>query len=47
MSYYQEPDSHSRDKIKVELELSCYAAKKEHATGFDTSDLAAKRILLL
>ena len=34
-----------RDKVKVALELSSYATKKEleHATGIDTSDLAAKR----
>ena len=28
MSYYPEPDSHIRDKIKVVLELSNYATKK-------------------
>ena len=28
MSYYPEPDSHIRDKFKVVLELSNYAAKK-------------------
>ena len=28
MSYYQEPDSHVRDKAKVVLHLSNYAAKK-------------------
>ena len=45
MSYYPEPDSHIRDKVKVVLDLSNYATKKEldHATGFDTSDLAAKK----
>ena len=45
MSYYPEPDSHIRDKLKVELDLSNYATKKkiEHATGIDTSDLAAKK----
>ena len=44
MSYYPEPDSDIRDKIKVVLDLSNYATKKEldHATGVDTSDLAAK-----
>ena len=45
MSYYPEPDSHIRDKLKVELDLSNYATKKklEHATDIDTSDLAAKK----
>ena len=45
MSYYPEPDSHIRDKVKVVLDLSNYATKKEfeHATGVDASDLAAKR----
>ena len=28
MSYYPEPDSHIRDKVKVVLDLSNYAAKK-------------------
>ena len=45
MNYYPEPDSHIRNKIKIELDLSNYATKKEleHATGIDTSDLAAKK----
>ena len=45
MSYYPEPDSHIKDKVKVVLELSNYATKKElgHATGVETSDLAAKK----
>ena len=45
MSYYPEPNSHIRDKVKVVLVLSNYATKKEleHATGIDTSDLAAKK----
>ena len=49
MSYYPEPWSDIGDKIKVELDLSNYATNKEleHATGIDTSDLAAKKILLL
>ena len=44
MSYYPEPDSLIRDKVKVVLDLSNYATKKElyHATGVDTSELAAK-----
>ena len=43
MSYYPEPDSHIRDKVKVVLGLSNYATKKElkHATDIDTSDLVA------
>ena len=49
MSYYLETDSHIRDKIKVVLGLSNYATKKEldHATGANTSDSAAKKVLLL
>ena len=49
MSYYPEPDSHIRDKVKVLFELSNCATKKElvHATGIDTSDLASKKNLLL
>ena len=48
MSCYPEPDSHIRDKVNVLLDLSNYAIKKEldHATDVDTSDLAAKKILL-
>ena len=46
MSYYLEPQSYShiRDKGEVVLDLSSCATKKEldHATGVDTSDLAAK-----
>ena len=29
MSYYPDPDSHIRDKVKVVLYLSNYPAKKE------------------
>ena len=49
MSYYPEPDSHVRDKVKKVLDVANYATKKElqHATGIDTSDLAAKKMLLL
>ena len=45
MSYYPEPNSHIREKVKVVLDLSNYATKKEliHAIGFETSDLAAKK----
>ena len=48
MSYYPDPYSHIRDKVKVVLDLSNYATKKEldHATGVDTSDLAAKKDLI-
>ena len=44
MSYYPDPDNHIRDKVKVVLDLSNYATKKEldHATGVDIFDLAAK-----
>ena len=37
--------SYIRNKVKVVLELKNYASKKElgHATGVDTSDLAAKK----
>ena len=49
MSYYPEPDSHTRNKVKVVLDLWDYATKKnlEHAVDVNTSDLAAKKILLL
>ena len=49
MSYHPEPNSQIRDKVKVVLDLSNCAIKKEldHATGVDTSDLAAKKILWL
>ena len=45
MSYYPEQDKHIRDKVKVVLDLSNYATKKElkHAAGIDTSDLAPKK----
>ena len=48
MTYYPEPDSHIRDKVNVVLGLSNYATKKEldHATGVDTSDVAAKKDLI-
>ena len=44
MRYYPEFDSHIRDKVKLELDLSNYATKKalKHATGVDTSNLATK-----
>ena len=45
MSYYPEPDSHIRNKIKVALDLSNYATKKklDPAAGVYTSDLLAKK----
>ena len=45
MSYYPETDSHIRDKVKVVLDLSNYATKKEleHTAGIDKSDAVAKR----
>ena len=48
MSYYPEQDSHIRDNVKVVLDLSNSATKKEleNDTGIDTSDLAAKNDLI-
>ena len=45
MSYYPEPDSHIREKVKVALDLSNYATKKEleHVREIDTYDLVAKK----
>ena len=45
MSYYQEADSHSGDKVKGILELSNYATNKElaHTIGLDRSDLTVKK----
>ena len=42
MRYYPEPESHIKDRVKVVLDLSKYASKKEleHATSIDTSDVA-------
>ena len=41
MSYYPESDTHIRDKVKVVLDLSNYATRKELecVTDVDTSDL--------
>ena len=49
MSYYAEPDSRIKHKVKVVFNLISYATKTEleDVTGIDTSDLAAKKILLL
>ena len=45
MSYYPEPGSHIRYKVKVVSNLSNYATKKEleDASGLGTSDLSAKK----
>ena len=45
MNYYPEPDNIIRDKVRVVLNLSNYATRKElkDATGVDASNLAAKR----
>ena len=45
MSYYPEPDSRIRDKVKLVLHLSNYATKKEldHSTGVDIFDLTAEK----
>ena len=44
MSYYPKADSHIRDKVKVVIDWSNYASKKElkHAKGNDRWNLAAK-----
>ena len=47
MCHYPEPDSHIRDKVKVILDLSNYATKKNnHTTGIDTSILDAKKYII-
>ena len=49
MSYFEEPGSHFRDKVKVLWDLSNYAIKKEleYATGADIPDLPAKKCIVL
>ena len=44
VSYYPKADSHIRDKVKVVIDWSNYASKKElkHAKGNDRWNLAAK-----
>ena len=44
MSYYPEPDSYIRHKVKILIDLANYATKKKfgHATRSDTSESAAK-----
>ena len=48
MSNYPEPDSHIRYKVKVVLDLTNYATKKEleNATGIDTSHLATGKYFI-
>ena len=43
-SYYLEPDSYARRKIKIELDLSKYAIESDvkKSTGIDTSELLNK-----
>ena len=45
MSYYPEPESHIRHKVKVVLGLSNHAIKKklDHATCVVTSDLVSRK----
>ena len=45
MSYYPEPDSHIRDKVKVVLDLWNYANSRDlnDAAGVDASNLVSKR----
>ena len=48
MSYYPEPESHIRDKVKVVLHCQIMLLKKlEHETGIGTSDLAAKKSYII
>ena len=46
MSYYPEPDGHIRDKVRVVLDLSNYATKKDHGTNVDAFDLVAKKDII-
>ena len=47
MSQYPEQASHSRDKVKVILDLTIYATKKlDYSADVYASDLVAKNILL-
>ena len=45
-SYFPEPYNRSRNKIKVELDLSNYATKSDlkNATGVDTSKFVKKLV---
>ena len=44
MSYFPEPYNHSKNKIKVDLNLSNYVTKSDikKTTGVDTSDFAKR-----
>ena len=46
MSYFPEPYTHSKNKLKVELDLYNYATKSDlkSATGVDTSKNLLKRL---
>ena len=46
---YPKRGNHIRDKVKVVLDLQTMLLKEQlnHATGVNTSDLAAKKILLI
>ena len=46
MSYFPEPYTHSKNKLKVELDLYNYATKYDlkSATGVDTSKNLLKRL---
>ena len=48
MSYYPEPESHIRHKVKVVLDLSNHAIKKklDHGTGIVTSDLVSRKYFI-
>ena len=47
MSQYSELASHSRDKVKVILDLTIYATKKlDYSADVHASDLVAENILL-
>ena len=48
MSYYPEPDSYIKDKVKAVLKLSSNTTGKDldYTTGVDTSDLAAKKYFI-
>ena len=47
MSQYSELASHSRDKVKVILDLTIYATKKlDYSADVYASDLVAENILL-
>ena len=49
MSCYPEPDSHSRNKTKFELDLSNKTKKIDvkNVTGVNTSNFAKKKIYLV